>query len=81
LRETRPDDLAAVAIKALMARSRIDPSLIEDGLMGCTYLEGAQGNNIARIAALLAGLPNEVGSVTISRFCGSSMYVIHIAAG
>ncbi len=81
LHAMRPDDLAAVALKALIQRSGIDPSLIEDILMGCAYPEGPQGNNIARIASLLAGLPIEIGGVTLNRFCGSSMYAIHIAAG
>ena len=77
----RPDDLAAVALRALIGRTGVDPALIEDVLMGCAYPEGAQGNNIARIASLLAGLPIHVGGATINRFCGSSMYAIHIAAG
>ncbi len=81
LAATRPDDLAAIALQALVRRTGIDPSLIEDVLMGCAYPEGAQGNNIARIASLLAGLPLELGGVTLNRFCGSSMYAIHIAAG
>ena len=81
LKDVRPDDLAAVAIGALMARSGLDPILIEDVLMGCAYPEASQGNNIARIAGLLAGLPKEVGGATINRFCGSSMYGIHTAAG
>lgn len=81
LKDVRPDDLAAVAVKGLVERSRIDPALIEDVLMGCAYPEAAQGNNIARIAALLAGLPIETAGGTLNRFCGSSMYTIHMAAG
>lgn len=81
LATVRPDDLAAITLKALVQRSGIDPVLIEDVLMGCAYPEATQGNNIARIASLLAGLPAELGGATISRFCGSSMYAIHIAAG
>ncbi|AXQ28421.1 thiolase family protein [Solimonas sp. K1W22B-7] len=78
---TRPDDLAAVAIKALVERSKLDPVLIEDVIMGCAYPEAEQGSNIARIAGLLAGLPQSVGGATVNRFCGSSMNAIHIAAG
>ncbi|WP_205793488.1 thiolase family protein [Burkholderia sp. Ac-20353] len=78
---TRPDDLAAVALRELVQRSRIDPLLIEDVLMGCAYPEGAQGDNVARVASLLAGLPVRIGGATLNRFCGSSMYAIHIAAG
>jgi len=77
----RPDDLAAAAIKALVARTGIDPATLEDVLLGCAYPEAAQGNNIARIASLLAGLPIEVSGMTVNRFCGSSMSAIHIAAG
>ncbi|RFU49180.1 thiolase family protein [Paraburkholderia sp. DHOC27] len=81
LKDVRPDDLAATAIAALMRRTGLDPALVEDVLMGCAYPEGPQGNNVARIAALLAGLPIETAGATINRFCGSSMYGIHIAAG
>lgn len=81
LNGVRPDDLAAVALKALVERSGIDAGLIEDILMGCAYPEGPQGNNIARIASLLAGFPIELGGATINRFCGSSMYAIHAIAG
>lgn len=77
----RPDDLAAIAIKGLVARTGIDPATLEDVLLGCAYPEAAQGNNIARIAGLLAGLPIEVAGGTVNRFCGSSMTAIHIAAG
>ncbi|MGA0601907.1 thiolase family protein [Caulobacter sp. KR2-114] len=77
----RPDDLAAVAIKGLVERSGIDPNAIDDVLLGCAYPEAEQGSNIARLAALLAGLPIEAGGMTVNRFCGSSMSAIHIAAG
>lgn len=81
LATVRPDDLAAITLKALVQRADIDPRLIEDVLMGCAYPEGTQGDNIARIALLLAGLPLELGGATVNRFCGSSMYAIHMAAG
>lgn len=77
----RPDDLAATAIRGLVERTGIDPASLEDVILGCAYPEAAQGNNIARIAALLAGLPIEVAGMTVNRFCGSSMSAIHIAAG
>ena len=79
--DIRPDDLAAAALRGLIDRLGLDPSLIEEVVMGCAYPEGEQGSNIARIAALLAGLPESVGAVTINRFCGSSMTGIHYAAG
>jgi acetyl-CoA acyltransferase len=79
--DVRPDDLAAGAIRGLIDRAGVDPETIEDVLMGCAYPEGEQGNNIARIASLLAGLPFTLGGATMNRFCGSSMYAIHVAAG
>lgn len=77
----RPDDLAAIALKGLIEKTGVNPALIEDVIMGCAYPEGTQGDNIARNAALLAGLPIETAGVTVNRFCGSSMYAIHMAAG
>jgi acetyl-CoA acyltransferase len=76
----RPDTLAAVAIRGLLQRTDVDPSSLEDVIAGCAYPEGAQGNNIARIASLLAGLPHALGGMTVNRFCGSSMSAVHIAA-
>lgn len=77
----RPDDLAAMTLRELVRRAKLDPALIEDVLMGCAYPEAEQGNNIARVAALLAGFPRTAGGATINRFCGSSMTGIHYAAG
>ncbi|HAE48743.1 MAG TPA: acetyl-CoA C-acyltransferase, partial [Tistrella mobilis] len=68
----RPDDLAAITLRGLLDRSGLDPRLIEDVIMGCAYPEGEQGDNVARIASLLAGLPIETGGMTVNRFCGSS---------
>ncbi len=81
LATVRPDDLAAAVVKALVARSGVDPATIEDLLMGCAFPEGEQGFNIARLVGLMAGLPNSVAGATINRFCGSSMQSIHSAAG
>jgi acetyl-CoA acyltransferase len=72
--------MAAQVVTGLLERTRLDPALIEDVILGCAYPEGPQGSNIARIVALLAGLPLEVGGMTVNRFCGSSMSVIQIAA-
>ncbi|CAN7358129.1 thiolase family protein [Variovorax sp. LjRoot84] len=80
LAEVRPDTLAAEVVKGLLRRTDLDPSLLEDILLGCAYPEAAQGNNLARIVGLLAGLPHEVGGMTVNRFCGSSMQAVHIAA-
>ncbi|NNN27125.1 thiolase family protein [Pseudomonas nitroreducens] len=79
--DVRPDDLAAQTVKALVQRSGLDASLIEDLIMGCAYPEGEQGMNIARITSFLAGLPETVAGATVNRFCGSSMTSIHFAAG
>jgi acetyl-CoA acyltransferase len=76
----RPDDLAAQVVRSLLARTDLDPALLEDVILGCAYPEAAQGNNLARIVALLAGLPHEVGGMTVNRFCGSSMQAAQIAA-
>ncbi|MCW7540186.1 thiolase family protein [Aquabacterium sp. A7-Y] len=76
----RPDTLAAQVVRGLLARTDLDPALIEDVILGCAYPEAAQGNNLARIVGLLAGLPHHVGGVTVNRFCGSSMQAVHMAA-
>jgi len=80
LAAVRPDDLAAQVVKGLLARTDLDPALLEDVILGCAYPEASQGNNLARIVGLLAGLPQEVGGMTVNRFCGSSMQAVHIAA-
>jgi acetyl-CoA acyltransferase len=76
----RPDTLGAQVVQGLLQRIDLDPALIEDVILGCAYPEAAQGNNLARIVGLLAGLPRHVGGMTVNRFCGSSMQAIHIAA-
>jgi acetyl-CoA acyltransferase len=81
LARTRPDELAAEVVKALLARTGIDPADIEDLVMGCAIPEGEQGLNIGRLAGMMAGLPESVAGCTINRFCGSSMQSIHHAAG
>lgn len=80
LAEVRPDTLAAEVVKGLLRRTDLDPALLEDIILGCAYPEAAQGNNLARIVGLLAGLPHAVGGMTVNRFCGSSMQAVHIAA-
>ena len=81
LARIRPDDLAAQVVRALVARSGIDPEHIEDLFLGCAFPEGEQGLNAARLVGLLAGLPLSVGGATVNRFCGSSMQSVHMAAG
>ncbi len=79
--ESRPDDLVALVLKTIVERSGINPTEIEDVLVGCAFPEGEQGNNVARLAVLLAGLPQSIAGTTVNRFCGSSMSAIHFAAG
>ena len=76
-----PAELAAQLVRGLLARQAFDSAELEDVLLGCAYPEGEQGDNLARIVALLAGLPEHVAGATINRFCGSSMTSIHAAAG
>ncbi len=80
LKDVRPDDLAAVAIRALLARAQLDPALVEDVLLGCAFPEGEAGMNVARVAALKAGLPVSVPGQTINRFCASGLQTIASAA-
>jgi acetyl-CoA acyltransferase len=81
LRVTRPDDLAATAIKGALERvPQIDPKEIEDVIIGCATPEAEQGMNVARIASLRAGLPVEVSAMTINRFCSSGLQAISLAA-
>src|SRR5271157_5690729 len=81
LRATRPDEMAAVAIKGALDRvPQVDPKEIEDVILGCAMPEGEQGMNVARIASLRAGLPVEVSAVTINRFCSSGLQAIAMAA-
>jgi acetyl-CoA acyltransferase len=81
LRATRPDELAAIAIKGALARvSQFDPKEIEDVVLGCAMPEAEQGMNVARIASLRAGLPIEISAITINRFCSSGLQAIAMAA-
>jgi acetyl-CoA acyltransferase len=81
LRNVRPDDLLVRVIQSAMAQAPgLDPSLIEDAIIGCSFPEAEQGLNMARNAVLLAGLPNTVGGVTINRFCASGITAVAMAA-
>jgi len=81
LRASRPDELAAVAIKGALERvPPLDPKEIEDVILGCAMPEAEQGMNVARIASLRAGLPVEVSAMTVNRFCASGLQAIAIAA-
>src|SRR5690606_15540472 len=78
---TRPADLLATVLQGLLAQPpRLDPAAIEDAIIGCAIPEGPQGLNVARIGALLSGLPNSVAGVTVNRFCASGLTAIAMAA-
>ena len=80
-RNTRPDDLLVKALQAALAQvPTLDPKAIEDIICGCAIPEGPQGLNIARIGAVLAGLPTSVGGITVNRFCASGLSAIQMAA-
>ncbi len=80
-KNTRPDDLLVAGIQsALRHVPTLDPKAIEDAVIGCSFPEGEQGMNMARIAVALAGLPNSVGGVTVNRFCASGLTAIQMAA-
>jgi len=80
-RTVRPDDLLVAAIRSAVAKvPSLDPAAIEDAVVGCAFPEAEQGMNVARVAALLAGLPDTVGGATINRFCSSGLNAVAIAA-
>jgi acetyl-CoA acyltransferase len=80
-RNTRPDDMLAHVIKSVMAQAPgLDPASVVDVIVGCAMPEAEQGTNVARIALLLAGLPNTVPGVTINRFCSSGVQAVAMAA-
>jgi acetyl-CoA acyltransferase len=81
LRFTRPDEMAATVMRAVVDRAQgLDPALIEDVIFGCAMPEAEQGLNVARIAALRAGLPVSASAVTVNRFCASGLETIAMAA-
>ena len=81
LRTTRPDEMAAATIQAALSQSNgIDPTEVDDVIIGCAMPEAEQGMNVARIASLRAGIPVEVSAVTINRFCSSGLQSIAYAA-
>src|SRR5881409_1732983 len=80
LASVRPDDLAALVIRAVVDRTGIDPTVIEDVILGCANQAGEDNRNVARMSALLAGLPVEVAGQTVNRLCGSGLQAINTAA-
>jgi 3-oxoadipyl-CoA thiolase len=80
LAEVRPDDLAAAALRGVVERGRIPPAQIDDVILGCTNQAGEDNRNVARMAALLAGLPVEVPGQTVNRLCGSGLQAVMSAS-
>ena len=80
LANVRPDDLAAVVLRAVVDRAGIDPGLVEDVILGCANQAGEDNRDVARMALLLAGFPVEVGGLTVNRLCGSGLQAINSAA-
>src|SRR3989304_3867090 len=81
LAKVRADEMAAQVIKSLVKKTGVKTDDIEDLILGCAFPEGEQGLNVSRLVVFLAGLPRSVAGATVNRFCGSSMYAIHMAAG
>ena len=80
-KNTRPDDLLVRVMQSALAQvPGLDPKLIEDAIIGCSFPEGAQGLNMARNAVILAGLPNTIGGVTVNRYCASGITAVAMAA-
>ncbi len=80
LASVRPDDLAALVVRAVVDRAGLDPALVEDVILGCANQAGEDNRNVARMAALLAGFPVEVAGQTVNRLCGSGLQAINSAA-
>ena len=80
LASVRPDDMAALVIKEIVQRNKLDPALVEEVFFGCANQAGEDNRNVARMAALLAGLPVEVGGVTVNRLCASGLNAINMAS-
>ncbi len=80
LASVRPDDLAATVVRAIVERTGIDPTCVEDVILGCANQAGEDNRNVARMAVLLAGLPVEVGGLTVNRLCGSGLQAVNSAA-
>jgi 3-oxoadipyl-CoA thiolase len=79
LSSVRPDDLAAIVLRSIVARTGIDPALVEEVYLGCANQAGEDNRNVARMAALLADFPVEVAAVTINRLCASGLNAVNMA--
>src|SRR5881397_1999670 len=80
LKDVRPDDLAALVVREVVERTQIDPELIDDVIMGCTNQAGEDNRNVARMALLIAGLPETIPGQTVNRLCASGLQAVNTAA-
>src|SRR2546428_8891641 len=80
LKDVRPDDLAALVVREVVRRAGVDPALVEEVYLGCANQAGEDNRNVARMAALLAGLPVSVAGVTFNRLCSSGLAAVNAAA-
>jgi len=80
LKSVRPDDLGALTLRSVIAKSRIEPSLVDDVYFGCSNQAGEDNRNVARMASLLAGMPYSVPAATVNRLCGSGLEAVNSAA-
>src|SRR5687767_11874236 len=80
LSRVRPDDLAALTLKALLARTKLDPATIDEVILGCANQAGEDNRNVARMALLLAGIPDSVPGYTVNRLCASGLEAVNNAA-
>src|SRR5688572_4827572 len=80
LSSVRPDDLAALAVAEAVRRAGVDPAEIEEVYLGCANQAGEDNRNVARMAALLAGLPHGVAAATVNRLCASGLAAVNLAA-
>src|SRR5947209_20025948 len=80
LKDVRADDLAAIPLRAILERTRLDPARVEEVLLGCANQAGEDNRNVARMALLLAGLPDSIPGVTVNRLCASGLQAVGEAA-
>src|SRR2546427_10225775 len=80
LKDVRPDDLAALVVREVVRRVRVDPALVEEVYLGCANQAGEDNRNVARMAALLAGFPVSVAGATFNRLCSSGLSAINASA-
>src|SRR5438876_3253960 len=80
LKDVRPDDLAALVVREVVERTQIDPELIDDVIMGCTNQAGEDNRDVARMALLIAGLPETIPGQTVNRLCASGLQAVNTAA-